>query len=113
MPELTDDLKQTVTRLLEIQQTRTELDAEEKHLKTIVRTSLTIGEKGTVNGQPIVTLTPNRRFSTDLAQQILPPDLVTLCTVSKFDPATAKKTLPPAFYEQCMAEIGDPIVRLV
>jgi hypothetical protein len=113
MTELTDDLKQTVTRLLEIQQTRTELEAEEKHLKQQIRTHLTVGDRGTVNGQPVITIAPNRRFNIALAEKTLPAELLKLCTLTKIDSSIAKKTLPPVLYDSCMAEIGEPIVRLI
>jgi hypothetical protein len=112
MTELDPTLQATVIRLLEIRDARTVLDAEETNLKALVRSHLTVGQQGTVNGQPVVSVTPNRRFNPDLASKTLTPDLLALCTVSKVDPSTAKKTLPPALYEQCMAEVGEPVVRL-
>lgn len=111
--ELTNELKQTVTRLLTLAQQRAEIEAEEAHLKKTLRAHLTIGTPATVNGQPVVTLTPNRRFNADLAKQTLPESLLALCTVTKVDSAAAKKTLPPALYEQCMAEVGEPVVRFL
>lgn len=113
MTELDDTLEQTVTRLIEIQQTRAELEAEEKHLKNTIRTRLNVGDKGTVNGQPVITVTPNRRFNADLAADTLPGPLLSLCTVTKIDSTLAKKNLPPVLYESCMAEVGDPVVRIV
>ena len=112
MTELDPTLKAAVTRLLEIREQRTALDAEETHLKTLVRAHIPVGGAGTSNGEPIVTVSPNRRFNADLAKTTLAPELLDLITVAKIDPPTAKKTLPPALYEQCMAEVGEPVVRL-
>ncbi len=110
--ELDQPLQATIIRLLEIRDTRQTLDAEETQLKSLVRQRIAVGGQGTVNGQTVVTVTPNRRFNPDLATKTLTPDLLALCTVSKIDPPTAKKTLPPALYDACMAEVGEPVVRL-
>lgn len=110
--ELDQTLKATVTRLLEIREARLLLDAEEANLKNIVRTHIPPGQAGTVNGEPVVTVSVNRRFNPDLAQKALPAELLTLITVPTVHGPTAKKTLPPALYEACMAEVGEPVVRL-
>lgn len=111
--ELDDELKTAVTRLLTLSQQRQDIEAEEAHLKTLIRSRLTVGQRGTVNGLPVVTLSPNRRFQPALAAQVLPPSLLELCQASKVDSATAKKVLPPALYEQCMGEVGEPVVKFL
>lgn len=111
--ELDDELKAAVTRLLTLQQTRTDIEAEEARLKTLIRSRLHVGDRGTVNGQTVLALSPNRRFSPSLAEQVLPASLLDLCKVTKVDSSTAKKTLPPALYDSCMAEVGEPVVKLL
>jgi hypothetical protein len=113
MTELDSTLKTAVVRLLEIRDAKTTLEAEEAQLKTTIRAHLKPGDQGCVNGQPVVAVTPNRRFSPTLALETLPEPLLSLCMVTKVDSAAAKKALPPAVYEQCMAEVGEPVVRVL
>lgn len=111
--ELDDTLRAVVSRLAALQEQRTALDAEDKRLKAEIRQRLSAGQKGTVGGQPVVSVAPNRRFQPAVASEVLPRDLLNLCKVTVVDSKAAKAVLPPALYEQCMAEVGEPVVKLV
>lgn len=111
MTELTDDLRATAHRLLTVQQQRAELENEERDLKARLRAALSVGDKGTIDGQQVVSIVPNRRFSPDLAEQ-LPEPLRKLTLVTRPDSSTAKRNLPPAVYDTLMAEVGEPKVVL-
>lgn len=110
--ELTEATRSIVSRLAAIAEAKGTLDAEEKTLKAELRSSLDLGQ-WTYAGTPVVTLSPNRRFSADKAATVLPPELLALCRIEKIDPATAKKVLPPALYESCQDIAGEPVIRLL
>lgn len=110
--ELDEPTRTMVSRLAQIAEIKADLDSEEKALKAELRQRLDLGQ-WTWNGRPAVSLSPNRRFSPDRAVEVLPPELLALCTATKVDGATAKKVLPPAMYAACQADAGEPVLRLL
>lgn len=59
-----------------------------------------------------VTVTPNRRFSAELAAEVIPEALLPLCQETVISSAKAKAALPPAIYEAAMIEVGDKRVSI-
>lgn len=100
-----------VTRLADLQTRIAELTEQAEEIKGKLRANLDTGTYR-INGRPAVTLTPTRRFSTDLATRVLPPELLTLCQVTTIDTKRAKAMLPPNLYEQCQEITGKAQVRL-
>lgn len=109
--ELRGDLGTLALRLNYLAGQRAEIDVEIADLKAKLRSTLNVGQRGTINGQPVVSVSVNRRFDVELALVKLPADLVAMCMSTKFDPKQAKAVLPPAIYEGCMSPSGEPIVR--
>ena len=112
MTEATADLIPLVSRLAEISQAKAELDAEEKTLKTQLRSQFDVGTQLTVNGSPVIAIQANRRFSADLAKTHIPETLLPLCTVTTIDSKRAKEALPPAIYKACMQDYEPRVVLL-
>lgn len=112
MTEISDEALDVVNRLAAVNADIAQLTEQANDLKGRLRQLLREPGTYTAEGAKVVTLTPNRRFDPRLAFELLPDDLLRLCTVTKIDPAAAKKVLPPAIYEQFMVEAGDPVVRL-
>lgn len=107
---LAEQLAPIATRLAHILEAKTELDAEEKTLKAQIR-DLVPGPDTYTAGNYTLTISHNRRFDPKKAEQILPTELLDLCRVSKIDPTAAKNVLPPALYSECMAQVGDDVIR--
>lgn len=110
--ELSTQLRTIVSRLAALNEQRQTIEAEDKRLKAELRLALGVGTQGAVDGTPVVSVNPNRRFQAALAAQVLPPALLDLCKTTVIDSKAAKAVLPPAMYEQCMGEVGEPVVRL-
>jgi len=109
--ELTDGMREVAARLLHLSAVRAEVDAEINELKAKLRSTLTVGQRGTIDGTPILSVTANRRFDPDYAAKNLPAGLLAMCMVSVLDRTRAKSVLPPALFESCMREVGEPVVR--
>lgn len=112
MTEATPDLVPLISRLAEVAQQRAELEVEEKTLREQLRPHLTVGERITIRGNPVLTLRPFRRFDPDLAKSAIPEQLLPLCTVTTVDSKRAKDVLPPAIYRACQAEYEPRVVLL-
>lgn len=106
-----DQLDKTVARYLELDARRNEIVAEQDQIKIALRTQLEPGRHDTPSGQK-VTISPNRRFNADLAQSVIPAELLPLVMTETIDSKKAKAVLPPALYNQCSAEVGEPRVSI-
>lgn len=111
--DLDGDTAELVRRWLHLQARAAELETEIAECKAKIRSMLAVGDRGMLDGRPVVAVTPNRRFDAKAAQAALPPELVEMCTVAEFSAKAAKATLPPALYDQFMRETGEPIVRAI
>lgn len=110
--ELDADTAGVVAQIHRLNAQAEEIDGEVRALKAVLRERLAVGQAGVVNGQKVVTLTPNRRFDPKLAAQVVPSDILALISSTSIDSKLAKDTLPPALYSACMREAGEPVVRL-
>ena len=112
MTEATAELLPLISRLAEIADAKTQLEAEEKTIKTQLRDSLDVGTKVTVNGSPVLAIQSYRRFDATLATRTLTPELLALCTVPTVDSKRAKELLPPAVYTACCKDYDPRVVLL-
>lgn len=110
--ELDADTAGVVAQIHRLNAQAEEIDGEIRALKAVLRQRLAAGQAGTVNGEKVVTLTPNRRFDPALAAQVVPSDLLPSISTTSIDSKLAKAVLPPALYEAAMREVGEPVVRL-
>lgn len=110
--ELDADTAGVVAQIHRLNAQAEEIDGEVRALKAVLRQRLAVGQAGVVNGQKVVTLSPNRRFDPELARQVVPSDLIPSISSTSIDSKLAKALLPPALYEAAMREVGDPVVRL-
>lgn len=109
---LEDQITPVATELATVQDRIKEMTERADTLKAQLR-DLTQGTPDSyAAGALTVTISLNRRFNPQLAERILPDDVLALCRVSKVDSAAAREVLPPALYEQCMAPVGDVKVAL-
>ena len=111
--ELDAGMREVAARLLHLTALRAEVDAEIAELKTKLRSTLTVGQRGSIAGRVVLAVTANRRFDAAYAERTLPPELVVLCMVSVLDRMRAKLVPPPALYDSCMREAGEPVVRTI
>lgn len=109
--ELPEEIREIAARLLHLHAVRAQIDTECNDLKAKLRATVTVGQRGTIDGRPVLAVVPNRRFDPNLARTVLPPELAEMCTVTVLDSKKAKAVLPPALYAACMREAGEPIVR--
>lgn len=110
---LTDEERDRLrARYLDLDARRREIDDEMSAIKARFRNAYEAGYQATTPDGGKVALSPNRKFDPARAAEVLPAELVRLCTVEKIDPATAKKQLPPSAYEACMVEAGEPRVTV-
>lgn len=109
--ELTEDQRRDTVTLADLHARVAALTEQINDIKTRLRTELAPGAY-TINGEPAVTVTPQRRFDPAVAERVLPPDFLELCRVPKVDASTARKVLPPALYAACQADSGEPVIRL-
>lgn len=100
-----------VERLADLQQRIKELEEQADEIKDKLRANLTVGSY-TVNGKPVISLSPTRRFSPKAAIRILTPELLALCQITVVDAKLARAVLPPAIYEFCQENAGKNQVRL-
>lgn len=99
-------LDHDVKRYLELDALRADLQIEMDAIKARLREGGTqIAPCGVK-----VTVSVNRRFSADVAAQVIPEALLPLCQETVISSAKAKAALPPAIYEQAMVEVGEPRV---
>ncbi len=108
MPDTLEDL---AVQLARIQEAKNHLDEQEKQVKARIR-DLTDGPDSYAAGPLTIVVSPNRRFSPALAQQVIPAELLGLCKKTVIDSATAKQVLPPAMYSECMQSVGDDRISL-
>lgn len=111
--DLDPDLAHVVAALRDLKLRRDRLDEEEGELKARLRKVLVAGQRGYVDGQPAVTLQPNRRFNLDRAVGFLPAEVAERCRVHAYDPKQVKRFLAPAVLDLCMDAVGDPKVVLL
>jgi hypothetical protein len=109
--ELDATTRDTVARIAALEARRNEIDTEISELKGKLAADLAEGAY-TVGGKPALSITTGRRFDPALAAEVLPPELLALCTASTVDPKRAKATLPPALYERCQRPYGKPTVQV-
>lgn len=110
--EATEDIAGIVTRLRDLTDAKTTIDAEIDELKTRLRKAADVGHRVIFQGESLYTLQANRRFDVNLALELLAPSQITACQVVTVDPKKVKAQLPPVLLEQCMVEQGDPKVVL-
>lgn len=59
-----------------------------------------------------VTVSPQRRFNAKLAEQLLPAETFQQICETRPSATLARKILAPTLVDACMAEQGDPAVRI-
>lgn len=105
--ELDTDTAAVITQLHRLAAAAEEIDGEIRALKAILRERLTVGQAGTVRGEKVVTLSPNRRFDPALALQLVPSDILPSISSTSIDSKLARAVLPPALMDACMREVGE------
>lgn len=110
-PELDPNAAATVAKLRAVLEQIRQLEADAETYKAQLRDALRSGAY-TINGQPALSITPNRRFNAEHAEQVLPPQWLDAVRRSAVDSKLAKELLPPALFATCQVESGKPTVRL-
>lgn len=96
-----------VLRLVDIQALSKELDAEAEQIRERLRAH----GSGTV-GALRVHVTPQRRFSAQLAVETLTPEQIAQIAETSLSSTKAKQLLPPAVYDSLLYEFGKPRVSV-
>lgn len=113
---MTDDtpeaLARAASRLMTIKAEIEELTAEANDIKAKLRAAYGVGWHVLADGSELA-VRPQLRFSPARAAEVLPPELLALCTVGVVDSKRAREVLPPTTYDRCKVEIGEPVVHLV
>lgn len=110
--ELDAEAAGIITRLQQLAAISAHAKEEETELKARLRKILAVGQKGLVEGVPVVALQPNRRFDVEAGIALLPAELRDLCRADGYDPKKIKQYLAPALVETCMVDAGEPKVVL-
>lgn len=103
-------LDQDVKRYLELDAIKADMQLEQDAIKARLR-DLGAGVHHAPCGVN-VSVTPNRRFNSDRALEVVPPALLEQIQSVVVDTKKAKAILPPAAYDACMTEVGDPRVSI-
>jgi hypothetical protein len=111
--ELSPALAQAVRRLRDIAANIEELTAAANEIKGRLRAELRAGTYSAGGAKVLTVRPPSHRFDPKLATEVLPGELLALCTVNKVDPATAKAVLPPVLYAACSPAVGEPVVSVL
>ena len=99
---MTVHIEDLVKRYVELSTLIDEAMSEQEQIKAQFR-QLGLGKH--VTGAGPITISPNRRFNPEQAENVLRainPDLIAACSETLLTSARAKQVLPPAVYEQCM-----------
>jgi hypothetical protein len=62
-------------------------------------------------GVPRLTVSYSRRFSPDLAKQVLSPELIEMCKDETISASKAKRVLPASLYERCQKYSDVPTIK--
>lgn len=103
---LSDTLAPLASELANILEAKADLEARERDIKARIRAAVP-GPDTYQAGDVALSISVNRRFDPQVAERVLPTDLLDLCRISKVDAAAAKEVLPPAAYAACMSEVGE------
>ena len=101
-------------QLRAIQLEKKDLATREAECKAIIEKHLMIGEKGiTPDGEEIIAIRQGAsRFNVELAESILPKDLLASILTLQADPKRAKAILAPALYDQCCDRNRPSVITL-
>lgn len=100
-----------VERLADLQGRIKEMSAEADSVKARLRDDYR-DDPGTKEiGDHKLSVTPTARFSEDTARAVLPPELLTLCTVPTLSGARVKQLVAPAMYAACCTT-GEPRIAV-
>lgn len=102
-PSFEDD----VLRLLDVQTSMRALEEEQEQIRERIRQHGP-GQVGDLK----VSVSPQRRFSAQLAAEKLTPEQIGQIAETTLSSAKAKDVLPPIVYESLMYEIGKPRVTV-
>jgi hypothetical protein len=105
------DLDGLARRWLELEAACRQMAEEQAGIKARLRYALDVGAHDTVSGAK-VTVSLNRRFDAETAEQVIPAELRPIVEVTVIDAKKAKEFLPPKLYEACRVVFGDPRVTI-
>lgn len=103
---------QLADRYLQLTEQIEALQEQREAVKGAIRAMIGIGAIN-CHGGVKMSVTPNRRLNLDQARAYLTEQQITDCSITVLSNPLVKKALSPELVEACMAEIGDPIVRVV
>lgn len=111
---LEDEYLDAAKELRDIAAEKKRLADREAELKAIMEKVLTVGERGVApDGTPLVAIKAGaKRFSADLAEANLPPDVLASIQVTVADGKRAKAILAPALYDLCVDYNKSSVVAL-
>ena len=101
---MSDNVEQAAKELLRLQAELEALEARIKEQKAILIDAVEVGGTVEIDGAPMFRVTQKKDFRLDLAEKILPAEVITAATVETVDPKVLQSMLPPVIREACMTD---------
>ena len=100
---MSDNVEQAARELLRLQAELEDLEARIKEQKAILVDAVEVGGTVEIDGAPMFRVQQKKDFRLDLAEKILPAEVITAATVT-VDPKVLQSMLPPVIREACMTD---------
>lgn len=91
-----------VRRRLALVEQRDSIAEQIRAIDAQITDAIEVGGVAAIDDQPIYRVAQRRTFSMDLAEKVVPPEIIEAATVPKVDEKTLKSLLPPALVDACM-----------